>query len=92
MLIAGHGEIVNALLAAKADVNTATKSGWTALMAAAEHGDLSVVKALLERGVRINATTYNGLTALMKGAAHGHAEVVKLLQRELVSMLRPIRV
>lgn len=45
-----ESEIVSILLGKSMDINASTKEGKTALMMAAEHGQINTVKALLERG------------------------------------------
>ncbi|ESU44607.1 Serine/threonine protein kinase [Giardia duodenalis] len=77
---AGHENIVKLL-------DPTDERGVTALMRAAEKGDVKAVRALipLQKGKKMIGDAYiNGLrisngTALMMAAAHGHTEVVKLL-------------
>jgi ankyrin repeat protein len=52
---------------------------YTALMAAAGHGDLDAVKCLLEHGANVKAKTPTGFTALIGAALSGNAKVVALL-------------
>jgi ankyrin repeat protein len=61
--------------------------GNTALMTAADNGDLWAVKRLLQAGADVRAATRRKETALYWGAASGNVEVV----RELVSAGSPIR-
>ncbi|KGO78302.1 hypothetical protein PITC_059150 [Penicillium italicum] len=77
----GHLEVVQTLLAAKADVNAPpTEFGRTALQAAAEGGHLKVVQTLLAAKADANAPpTKDSLTALQVAAARGHLEVVQTL-------------
>ena len=76
----GNVDIVEQLLGAGADANTALPEGETCLMTAAGAGSLPVVKALLVRGANINAVeSWKGQTALMWAAADGHAAVVDAL-------------
>ncbi|MBL0938960.1 MAG: ankyrin repeat domain-containing protein [Gemmatimonadaceae bacterium] len=71
---------VRALLAQRADVNSATGDGMTALHWAAERGDVAMVQALIKAGANIKATTRNGgHTALHVAAKSGNSEVVKAL-------------
>src|SRR5207245_330280 len=58
----GHAAVVDALLAAKADVNAKTKNGITALIKAAEGGHAQVVKTLLAAGADANAKQSDGVT------------------------------
>jgi ankyrin repeat protein len=53
------------------DIDQRDKDGATALIRAAEKGDLKTVRTLLENGADINAADKNGWTALMK-AVKGH--------------------
>ncbi len=52
---------------------------YTALMAAAGHGDLDAVNGLLDRGADANARTPTGFTALTAAALSGNARVVAVL-------------
>lgn len=54
-------------------------SGKTALIHAAEKGNLQLAKLLLEQGAVINKTTSFGLTALHYAVSGNHLEVVQLL-------------
>jgi ankyrin repeat protein len=84
-----HG-IMDALIAAGANVNVKglDEPGEvnTALMTAADNGDLWAVKRLLQAGADVGAATRRKETALYWGAARGNVEVV----RELVSAGSPI--
>lgn len=54
---------VAALLQAGADVNARQAGGWTALMAAAKHGNGSIVEALLGAGATAGLSADDGSTA-----------------------------
>lgn len=81
----GHLEIVNLLLAAKADVDLRAyySSRDTALQTAAAEGQLDIVDKLLEAKADVNA--WPGFlsrdTALQAAAVKGHIEVVERLRR-----------
>jgi serine/threonine-protein phosphatase 6 regulatory ankyrin repeat subunit B len=75
----GHLEVVQALLAAKANVNARRNDGGTALMMASQEGHLEVVRALLDAKADVNARRYDGATALMLASQEGHLEVVRTL-------------
>jgi ankyrin repeat protein len=76
----GNGKMVELLLNAGADPNTALPGGETALMTAARAGELGPVRALISRGATVDSRdTRHGQTALMWAAAEGHAEVVQEL-------------
>lgn len=62
-----------------ANVNQCDKNGTTALMCAAEEGDLVIVENLLKLEADVNIQDNLGRTALMLAAANGHLEIIKLL-------------
>jgi len=73
-------EIVQALLAAGANVNARTDDRKsTALRAAARAGHADIVSMLVKAGVEVNARTNCGETALLLAAESGHIEVVRML-------------
>jgi uncharacterized protein len=72
--------VVQTLLAAGANPNTATTNGTTALMLAAASGHLPAVTMLLDRGASMNAAdSGKGGTALTFAAASGRTDVIRLL-------------
>jgi len=77
----GHVNVVNALLAAKADVNATDKHGKTPLHEAAlfqwDHRELA--QALLEKKAEVNTKDRAGRTPLDYAAIHGNIEVVTAL-------------
>ena len=78
--LAGHVEVVKALLAAGASVNQArTVDGTTPLHAAAATGHAEVVAVLLEAGADVDAKCDDGATALHVACARDHPLVVRLL-------------
>ena len=72
----GYGGTVDALLAAKANVNAKTPSGDTAIMAAALAGHLEIVKKLRAAGAQIDGP---GWTPLIYAATGGRNEVIEYL-------------
>lgn len=66
-------------LAQGADANTRGAQQASALMLAAEHGDIATMRALLGAGADVNAVRAGGLTPLMHAAASGEPAAVKLL-------------
>lgn len=72
----GDLEILQMLLAEKADVNLNPSKGWqkTALQCASEQGSLNAVELLLDAGAEVNVT---GSTAppLLLAVQHGHKKV-----------------
>lgn len=77
--LAGQTNLILCLLENGTDVNTRSKSHWTALHVASAHGHPETVLLLLRRGADINATTDKGITALHLAAKSGNNEVVRLL-------------
>ena len=76
----------------KANPNTATPDGWTALMEAAHVGKCNVAKILLEAGANPNTAKGYGWTALMEAAFEGHTEIVKLLLEKVVNRNAALKV
>jgi len=74
----GHLEIVRALLAAGADVNTHV-NGETALILASLTGHLEVVRALLDAKADVNAKRSDGTSSLMLASYNGNQQVVRAL-------------
>lgn len=70
---------VKALVAAGADVNFASRGGWTALMGAADEGKLDIVKYLVSQKADVNAKTRQGRTAAIRAAYHDRAEIIRFL-------------
>lgn len=69
---------VSAALAEGATVDT-RREQVTALMLAAERGQVDIMRALLAAGANPNATRDDGITTLMHAAASGDAAPVKVL-------------
>jgi hypothetical protein len=80
--VAGIGDTkrLNELLNQGAEINAGDRSGVTALMRAAYHGQLPVVRALLEHGADPNVRDLSGLTALLMAKHAGHFEIVETLE------------
>ena len=73
-------KMMQALLAAGADVNVAQHGGWTPLHQAADHNHREMVKLLLARGADKAAKSEDGRTPHDMAAAKGYNEVATLLQ------------
>ncbi|KAK9754283.1 Ankyrin repeats (3 copies) [Popillia japonica] len=71
-------EIIN-ILVSKIDVNIVNKSGITALMAAAEIGNIIIAQTLLENNADINYVNEYGITALYIAALTGNEKLVEML-------------
>jgi len=79
----GHLDLVQALLARRAEVNQ--PGGWAALHYAASHDGpnaLAITRLLLQQHAFIDAESPNRTTPLMMAAKYGPAEVVHLLLQE----------
>jgi ankyrin repeat protein len=75
----GYTEIVEALLAAGADVNMKDKHGYTALIYASLGGHTEIVKLFLAiDGIDVNWIG-TWATALTKASGYGHTDIVKML-------------
>ena len=62
------------------DVDATDARGRTALMAAAQAGNITIVEALLEARAAVNMRDINGRTALGWAIAGGHDEVQEMLR------------
>src|SRR5437762_10824217 len=72
--------MIDLLLSAGVNANTANPGGETALMTAARIGKIEAAKLLLDRGAAVNAKeSVRGQTALMWAVLENHPDVVKLL-------------
>src|SRR5215510_16309973 len=80
--IAGSGDLeeLDHLVSQGVDVNAGDRTGVTALMRAAYHGQLGMVRALIGHGADPNAKDRSGLTALMMAEHGGHEEIVDALR------------
>ena len=80
--IAGTGDLeqLDELLNQGADVNAGDRTGVTALMRAAYHGQLAMVRALIFYGADPTKKDRSGLTALMMAEYGGHDEIVEALE------------
>ncbi len=67
------------LLAGGTAVDCADNDGETALMEAADKGNLPAVQLLLKCGAKAGLQDHEGKTALMDAASDGHTEVVRVL-------------
>jgi uncharacterized protein len=77
---AGNTAMIETLVAAGADPNSATVNGTTALMFAAQAGKADAVKALVTHGADVNGRErVKGETALTFAAAYGRADVIRVL-------------
>ena len=76
----GYTEIVELLIAAGANVNTAEVDGTTALIWVAYQGHTKIARLLVFAGADVNAKEEeDGWTALIWAAYQGHTEIAELL-------------
>jgi ankyrin repeat protein len=75
----GNREIIQALLWAKADVNSRDSNGQTPLMMIDEQSTTDLVWDLLNAGAKVNLHDKDGETALMAAAMFNNTEVLKTL-------------
>jgi len=75
----GHAANVSILLAAGANVNQATRNGWTPLCIASRRGHESIVRMLLVEGANVNQVTGEGWSSLYLANLCGYEAVVQLL-------------
>jgi len=76
-----HEEMVELLLANKADINSQNGSGWTPLHIAASEGHKDVAELLLAHGADLNAKTYHGDTPMYWAAENGYKDMAVLLRK-----------
>ncbi len=79
--VAWRGDLaaVESALAAKADVNEESASGWTPLLAAVDGGHETIARALLRAGARPNQLARAGRSPLELASANGELDLVRLL-------------
>ena len=80
----GHGEIVELLITAGADLHATTVSmlgggGWIPLHSAARQGHRGIVELLIEMGTDVNSRDSTGKSSLHDAALEGHKGIVELL-------------
>lgn len=71
--------LMEQLLAAGADPNAVTNTGYTALMAAATFSRARSVHLLLKAGAQVNARSKDGRTAWLCAASSGNVDSLRLL-------------
>jgi len=73
-------ECINLLLAAGVSVNARQEGGWTALQAAAKHGDLELIDLLLQHGADPGQLADSGQSAVDIAVAEGHEAAARRLR------------
>ena len=74
-----HGQLVNDLVIAGADLNAQDVEGDTALHLAAAKGYGRIVATLLQKGADKNALSHDGKTPLLRASMEGRLRAVKIL-------------
>ena len=75
----GHGDVVQVLIAAGADIEAKNKVGRSPLLLASSLGNLDIVKMLVEAGAGVCVTDNEGDTCLILATYCGHTETVRYL-------------
>jgi ribosomal protein L19E len=76
---AGHVDVVQTLLAAGANIDTADFKGRRALGIAVSRGHADLMQTLLDAGANVNAVDADGMTALILAAYKGRTDMVEKL-------------
>ena len=77
----GNIEAVKQHLAAGADVNAKTESGWTPLHVATSRGDKEIAELLIAEGAEVNAKNDLSFTPLDTAIIGNHPETAALLRK-----------
>jgi hypothetical protein len=75
----GRAQVVEALLARRANVHATTRFGWVPLHFAATNGNPAIIKLLLAHGAQVQARTRNNETALLLACRVGSLASAQLL-------------
>ncbi len=81
-----HADVIKLLIDHGASVNARQHGGWTALQAAAQHGDVETARVLLANGADVQARAENNQTALDLALTKGHQSMVELLESNGASL------
>src|SRR5436189_165687 len=73
---AGHGPVVQVLIAHRADIRARSNSGATPLLFAVRRGDMAAVRALVAAGADVKAARPDGATPLLVAVINGHEDLV----------------
>ncbi len=76
----GHGDVVEVLLEARADLKARDNKGSTALMRAARAGRIKVIEVLLKAGADVNVRDNSGETALTIAIKKEDRDIERLLR------------
>ena len=87
---AGHANIVKMLIEAGARANDVDDYGWSALMDAANWGNVAVVEVLLNvPEIDVNGIDKQGATALIRAAKRSHWNVIRTLLQNGAHVMIP---
>ncbi len=75
----GYLDHMKLLLARGADIDASTSEGVTAIMYAANNGDIEILQFLIENAADVNRQPLNGITALIAAARDNHFDAAELL-------------
>ena len=78
----GRIELVRQLIAEGANVNAASRNGYTPLHRAAQNGHEAIVNILLSHNAVAGAMTANKLSPLDLATQSGHASIADLLRKK----------
>ncbi|XP_064104668.1 uncharacterized protein LOC135214368 [Macrobrachium nipponense] len=84
--------IVQALIAAGAEIDVRLSSGDSVVHVAARGGHSEVIIDLIHSGAHVDAINRNGVTPLQTALAYGHLEVAQMLLRMHADILAPNKV
>ena len=83
-------EVLSKLIEAGLNINAKFEEGMTAIMFAAQYGNLDIAKKLVETGANVNAISRNSSFALLYAADNGDQEMFSFLAPLTSSELRII--
>jgi ankyrin repeat protein len=75
----GHHEVMDALIAAGAEVSARSRTGFTPIMFAARNGDIPAMKRLIEHGARVDEAMSDGTTVLHVAVVRGRIDAAEFL-------------
>lgn len=85
----GNLRAIEALIAAKADIDSPDNNEYTPIFLAAEEGHVSIVKALAKAGANLNRQINGGKTLIYPAANNNHAQIIKVLAEAQVDLNTP---
>jgi len=85
----GDAALIEELIASGANVNAASRRGYTPLHRAAQNGNTEAVALLLKKGANAEAATIEGLTPLEMARMNGHRAAAALLSNHSSEPKKP---